>query len=482
MKCENACEIILSHLWEIMIIFDCKGMILTANRTAAEELGYGDGMSGLSAAAVLIKEFEGNDDWETVTERIAGKKQVVCYRKNGTCFRAKSRIFYQKEEERYYFFALNIEENRELVHEVDIARQTAQQAMGVRNHFVANITHELRTPVNGIKGHVENLKTTSLTIEQRRAMEIIESCCDNMSAIIDNILDFSKLEAGKIELEEEQFEIRETIDKMAASHMAAVNEKGLRLSVNVDENIPRFVRGDELRLTQILNNLVSNAVKFTSVGYIKIAVTQTLRINDEIELFFMVADSGIGISREDQDKLFQSFTQVDSSITRRYGGTGLGLVITKELIELMKGKIYLESKKGRGSNFSFSVRMRTVENDAKVLEYRREVTEFMKDIGEGEESAGAEEYYRFGSEQNRSEIESQMEKLVLCIELNAWEKAELWLEELKRLAENADEEIKRALLRLGLTIRKENYEASIKNFGNLKRLLEKKNEGNRSGT
>ena len=123
----------------------------------------------------------------------------------------------------------------------------------------------------------------------------------------------------------------------------------------------------------MLNNLLSNAIKFTSVGFVKIEVTQILRLKDEIELFFMVVDSGRGISKEEQDKLFKSFSQVDASITRRYGGTGLGLAITKNLVELMGGKVYLESEKGRGSNFSFSVRLHVVEDNETMLEYKREI-------------------------------------------------------------------------------------------------------------
>lgn len=225
---------------------------------------------------------------------------------------------------------------------------------------------------------------------------------------------------------------------------------------------------------------MSNAIKFTSVGFVKVEVAQTFRFENEIELFFLVVDSGIGISKEEQANLFQSFSQVDNSITRRYGGTGLGLSITKELVELMNGKVYLESEKGRGSNFSFSVRMHVPENESTSIEYKKEITKFMESASR-EGADEAEEYYHFGSLQNREEIDSRMEKLVLCIELNAWEKAELWLEELKRLVENSDSELKRAVLRLGMAIRKENYEASIEKYEILKKLLEDRSGECRNG-
>lgn len=473
MEKEDFHEIIMNNSLEIIIVFDLSGNILYSNKTANEKLGYSERMSDVHISSVLIKEFEEAADCDSVMKQINEKNKAVCYRHNKTCFRAS--VFCRKAGGTYYFFALDIEESSELEHELKIIQEMAERAMGVRNDFVANVTHELRTPVNGIRGHVENLKETKLTIEQKKTLDIIENCCGTMSAIINNILDFSKLEAGKIELDEGKFEFREFMNKIIASHMAAVNENGLQLSVSIDENIPCFLRGDEVRLTQILNNLISNAIKFTAVGFVKIAVTQTLRFNDEIELFFMVADSGIGIAREEQDKLFKSFSQVDASITRRYGGTGLGLVIAKELVELMNGRMYLESEKGKGSNFSFSIRLHGLENNNLLFEYKKEVEEFLQEMKADRGEDAVEEYYHFGSEHNRKEVNSRMEKMVLCIELDAWEKAEGLLEELKKLVENSDEEIKRTLLKLGMSVRKEDYDKSMKAYEMLKLLLEKRN-------
>lgn len=468
-------QTLMEESLEIIIVFDGMGRILFSNRTAEEELGYPEGMIGIPIAKVLIQEFEVRRECREVMQQLADRGQTFCYRMNETCFRAAVRVSYNQAKDRYYFFALNEEKNEKMERKIEQIKVMTEQALGACNEFVANMTHELRTPVNGIRGHVENLKEGCLTSEQRRTLEIIEGCCNNMSSIINNILDFSKLEAGKIELEECRFEVRELLQKLVMANMPLVNEKGLQLSVDVDEGIPRFLIGDELRITQILNNLLSNAIKFTSVGFVRIEATQTYRHKDEIEIFFMVADSGTGISKEEQDKLFKSFSQVDASITRRYGGTGLGLAITKNLVELMGGRIYLESEKGRGSNFSFSVRLKVVEDDETMLEYKREIQEFMKSAGRSEDYAAADEYYRFGSIQNQTEIKSRMEKLILCIELNAWEKAELWLEELKKLVENADEAVKRSVLRLGMAIRKENYDSSMEQYEKVKQLLESVN-------
>lgn len=476
MKTTNVSEIIIKNTLEICLVFDCSGLILSANKAAEKKLGYPKGMRGIPIEQILLQEAEREEQTDAVVkyDRIARnineRKETVCYRKNKTCFIAAARCV--REGDVYYLFASNIGSYREMQKELRMVQEKARLAETARNEFVANVTHELRTPVNGIRGHIENLKETSLTTEQRKTLDIMESCCNTMSALINNILDFAKLEAGKVELDAHQFEFREQMDKLIAAHMPAVNEKGLQLSVNIDENIPRCLIGDEVRISQVLNNLISNAIKFTSLGFVKVEVTQTMRMGDEIELFFMVADSGIGIGKEEQDKLFKSFSQVDASVTRRYGGTGLGLVISKQLVEMMNGRMYLESEKGKGSNFSFSVRLHVLEDDRVLLEYKKEIEDFMENIRKRYGGDDPGESYQFGSQRNREEVQSRMEKLVLCIELNAWEKAEIWIEELKKLTEYADDTIRRALLKLGMSVRKEDYDSSIRRYEELKALLE----------
>ncbi len=464
-------EILMQEALEIIIMFDCDGSVIKYNKAAGEELGYGERLHGINIAEVLRKEFESESDVAKVMEYLKSRKETAVYRSNGTCFSAKIHIEYDSEADRYFLFALDMEVNREMANEVSRIKAVASQAMEVKNEFVANITHELRTPVNGIRGHVENLKDTYLTTEQRRTLHIIEHCCSNMSSIINNILDFSKLQSGKFELENRKFDLREMMENIVSANLATVNEKGLKLTLNVEESVPQVLIGDELRLTQILNNLLSNAVKFTSAGFIRIEVAVTLRFSDEIELFFMVVDSGIGISKEEQDRLFQSFSQVDTSITRRYGGTGLGLTITKELVELMNGKIYLQSEKGRGSNFSFSIRLHTVEVTDDRAEYKKEVKQFLGQYSEEVHYKQVEEYYRFGSEENKNELAGRMEKLVLCIELGSWEKAEFWAGELSKLLKRASTDVKRAALKLEMAVRKEDYDKSMMLHEDLKRLL-----------
>lgn len=463
---------LMEEALEIVIVFNGKGEIISGNRMAREILLYEDDIRKANIADILRKSFVNGGELPGLVSALEDEEEAVIYRHNGTCFRGKTRIIRDKETGLYVLYALNLENCMEMKQEIIRVREIAAQAMEVKNEFVANVTHELRTPVNGIRGHADILRDTGLNTQQRKTLDIIEHCCSNMSAIINNILDFSKLQAGKFELDMERFEFREMMENIIATNMAAVNEKGLQLTVNIDENIPRYLTGDELRLTQILNNLISNAVKFTPVGFVRIEVTMTLQFNHEIELFFMVTDSGIGISKEEQDRLFKSFSQVDSSITRKYGGTGLGLAITKELIELMKGNVYLESEKGRGSNFSFSVRLQTADEGGVREEYKKEIFKVLEERRSREGHVQTEDCYIPGTEANHKEIESGMEKIVLSIELGSWEKAELWAGELKRLTENGGDELRRAVLKLEMALRKENYAASMQSYERVRQIIE----------
>ena len=291
-----------------------------------------------------------------------------------------------------------------------------------------------------------------------------------MSAIINNILDFSKMEAGKFSIDTTEFDFYKMIDQVIATHMAEINKKELQMNVYIDKNIPQSVIGDSLRISQILNNLLSNAIKFTMMGSISIDVSKTMQMNDQIELFFMVRDTGIGISKDEQDKLFQSFRQADASITRRFGGTGLGLSITKQLVEMMGGTIHVESEKGKGSCFSFNIKLRI--ND--TIEESKDLSEVYKkwtNITMNNEQDIKENFFEFGSQDNKAELKKRMEKLVLSIELGSWEKAETLEETIKALTENADSDVRRAVLRLGMAIRKEDYEKSMTAYENAKSIL-----------
>lgn len=466
---------VLDETFEIVIAFDQSGKILFANKAAWEKMCYTEEeLYECNMSKIFWQEFQQENGSFAPFDKgkLLGKKETVMYRKNSSCFPVELRLF-SSENGSDYLLAEDITWRKNMDVRIRQLKEEEETNRQMRNEFTANVTHELRTPVNGIKGHVGTLLDAIEDQEQRKTLEIILFCCDNMSAIINNILDFSKMEAGEFVLEETEFDFYKMMDHVIATHMAEINKKELRFSVYIDENIPQFVMGDELRIVRILNNLLSNAVKFTLVGQISVDVSKAMQINDEVELFFMVRDTGIGISREEQDNLFQSFKQVDASITRRFGGTGLGLSITKQLVEMMNGNVHVESEKGKGSCFSFNIKLRTSGNAGESRDLS-ETYQNWSNLTVGMEQEHQEDYTTFGSEENKAQIKRRMEKLLLSIELGAWDKAETLAETIKALTESPEGNMKKEILRMEMGIRKENYEKSMAAYEQVKAVLTEK--------
>lgn len=239
--------------------------------------------------------------------------------------------------------------------QLDLAKKRAQEAARIKSEFLANISHELRTPLNGVIGFTRQMLKTHLSVTQIDYLQTIERSANNLLTIINDVLDFSKLEAGKLVLEHIPFSLRETLDEVVVLLAPSAHDKELELIVNVQNDVPDQIMGDPLRLQQVITNLLGNAIKFTETGNIDIQVELRNQLEHQIDLEVQIHDTGIGIPERQQSQLFQAFRQADASISRRHGGTGLGLVITQKLVKEMGGDISFHSQLNRGSTFWFHI-------------------------------------------------------------------------------------------------------------------------------
>lgn len=460
---------------EMIFFFEPDGFVCERNHLVTSQLEYEEEES------LYIQDiFRSVFDTGSGRVKLEGKPEkerfeTAVYRKNQTCITASAYICFLDEEETGCYgmcCARNIGKYKETAKDLISAKVEVEEVHKERNEFVANVTHELRTPVNGVMGLAQNLLATDLSYEQRESVDIIKQCCSNMIKIINNILDFSKLQSGKFTIEYNEFSFHQMMDKLVKVNMPQVESKGIKLICNVSADIPDMIIGDELRLTQVLNNLLSNAIKFTSVGQIVINVVKTVDLGEEFELFFMVIDTGIGIAEEEMDKLFRSFSQVDASITRRFGGTGLGLSIVKNLVEMMGGSVNVESEKGKGSTFSFSVRVKKTEPDKNSGTEDIKESSYLFNLGDisVDEDEGTE-LYILGSAENIREINANMEKLVICIEMENWDRADTFADNIKQLVAEDTMNLKRKAFRLQMTVRKGAHEAAIEQYNELKRAI-----------
>ena len=441
-------EQIINSAIEIFLSYDDDKRILMMNESARKELMYTDNDIGTSVSRL----FQNEDMSEITYDGII--RQIMIYRSNQTCFRAQVKaIKTDSQISPYVLMIRNISDQYALEKAAEIARKETEATAKVKTEFVANVTHELRTPVNGILGN------TNILLE-------------NVNELINGILDFSKLDAGKFTLENRKFNFRNMIDYVKSTHMPKITEKGLKFFVTISPDIPEFVIGDELRISQILNNLLSNACKFTNVGKISLEALMTAQEKNRIELFFIVLDTGIGIAKSDEDKLFKSFSQVDASVSRKYGGTGLGLNISKQLVDLMGGHITIDSELNKGTMFSFSIWVETPEEETAEVKLPVD-NNYAKNI---HEALGAddeiEKAYIYGSEENRKELDEHMSKLILCLEMENWEKAENFSNSIKQLTIQAPKDIKVAALRMKMAVQKADYDRSVDEYNTLKELCE----------
>ncbi len=334
------------------------------NETFETMLGYERGeLQGQSTKIIFINDEEYNDyvikSSQALLETGIFTQEIKCIKKDATpVFLLVSMTSLKNIADEAMGVCIDITEQKTMTDELIKAKEQAELANNAKSNFLANMSHEIRTPLNGVIGLTELVLKTDLSYQQRDYLNKVHQSSNALLNVLNDILDYSKIEAGKLDIVYNEFDPEILLSNVSDLFSYKAHEKGLNIFFDIDHTIPNTLIGDSLRITQILNNLVGNSIKFTASGDIKVGIDILHLGTEEIELNIYVKDTGIGIQTQDQQKLFSHFEQVDSTNTRNYGGSGLGLMISKQLVELMGGEILLESQYGVGTTISFNVKLK----------------------------------------------------------------------------------------------------------------------------
>ena len=359
-------DAILRTAVDAIITIGERGIVKSMNPAAEQIFGYAaKEVLGQNVAMLMPPPYRDEHDQylarylETGEARIIGiGREVVGRRKDGAAVPLELAVSEVRLRDRWVFTGIlrDITERKRAEVDLHEAKQAAEAASQAKGQFLANMSHEIRTPMNGIIGMTELALNTELAREQREYLEMVKVSADSLLLLLNDILDFSKIEAGKLELEPIPFGLRGSLEETVAGLALGAHQKGLELACHIPSAVPDNLVGDPGRLRQVVLNLAGNAIKFTEKGEIVVRTVVESRSEEGVELRFSVSDTGVGIRVEKQEAIFAPFTQADGSVTRKVGGTGLGLTICTQLVALMGGRIWLESEVGEGSTFHFTAR------------------------------------------------------------------------------------------------------------------------------
>jgi PAS domain S-box-containing protein len=357
-------QIILDNVVDAIITIDEHGIVQTFNQGAQKLFQYEDNEVRGQNIKMLMPDPDHSQHDEYLKRYLTTKsphiigigREVTGLKKDGTEFPMDLAISQVNLHDRIIFTGIirDISQRKEFESALIEAKRLSDEANQSKSDFLANMSHEIRTPMNGIIGLTQLALTTELTPIQNDYLKKINSSSRNLLTIINDILDVSKVEAGKLDIEETEFHLEKVLQGVSDVLSTKIQEKGLEFHFDIENNVPNWLLGDPVRISQIITNLASNAVKFTEKGHVIISIRVLEKSDERVNIEFSVKDSGIGLTTEQIEKLFKPFTQADTSTTRNFGGTGLGLTIAKKLVLMMGGEIRIESRLGKGSNFIFN--------------------------------------------------------------------------------------------------------------------------------
>ena len=353
-----------------ILVMDAHGGLQWANPAFGKLTGYSDAevigrrvdqlLFGPSTEVKSVRKFE-----QALRNGHEMTDDVLQYHRNGRTMWVELRLIPIRDANGRLARWIGIETDITVRHQTEealrAAKQSAEMSNRAKSEFLANMSHEIRTPLNAVVGMTELALTTKLNSEQRDYLNCVQSSADTLLGLLNDVLDVSKIEAGKMEIENVTFNLAELVRETIKALAVKAHDKGLELAIHMPMDIPQYMEGDPMRIRQVLYNLVGNGIKFTEQGEVVVEVEEQWTTDDEICLHIAVRDTGIGIPKDRLQQIFESFTQVDSSMARRFGGTGLGLTITSELVRMMEGKIWVQSSLGEGSTFHFTIQLRLVE-------------------------------------------------------------------------------------------------------------------------